>query len=103
MEKGMIPSKSFPKGLAFTPKYMMSGGNRLEWMDWKKKETDRVADIYKKEEVFLCTKPKTSYFKFMINIKKGRGKAPYEMKDAFAKKHSRNLFQALSNTEEEYQ
>ena len=39
-KRGMTPSQSFPKGLAFTPKYMMSGGNRLQWIDWKKKETE---------------------------------------------------------------
>ena len=43
----MKPSDTFPEGLAFTPKYIMSRGNRLGWIDWKKKETARVANIYK--------------------------------------------------------
>ena len=51
----MTPYQAFPKGLDFTPKYMISGGNRLEWIDWKQKETDRVADLYKDEEAFLST------------------------------------------------
>ena len=44
-----------------------------------------MADIYKNEEAFLSTKPKASYFKGIINMKKGRGKAPYEMRDPFGK------------------
>ena len=64
----MKPSDKFPEGLAFTPKYIMSGGNRLGQIDWKKKETARVANIYKDEEAFLSTKPKASYFKGIINI-----------------------------------
>ena len=84
-KRGMKPSDTFPEGLAFTPKYMMSGANRLKWIDWKKKETARVTDIYKDEEAFLSTKPKASYLKVIINIKKGKGKAPYEMRDPFGK------------------
>ena len=80
----MKPSDTFPKGLAFTPKYM-PGGNRVKWIDWKKKETARVADIYKKEEAFLSNKPKASYFKGIINIKKGKGKVSYEMKKLLVK------------------
>ena len=99
----MTPYQAFPKGLAFTPKYMMSGGNRLEWIDWKKQETDRVAYLYKDEEAFFSSNPKASYFKGMINIKKGRGRAPYEAKDPFGKSTQGNLFQTLSNTEEAHQ
>jgi len=84
-KRGMTPSQSFPKGLAFTPKFMMSGGNRLQWIDWKKKETERVADLYKGEEAYLSTKPKASYFKGILHIKKGRGRTPYETKDPFGK------------------
>ena len=81
----MTPTESFPKGLAFTPKCMLSGGYILEWIDCKKKETASVAYIYKKEEAFLSTKPKASDFKGIINIKKGKGKALYEMKNPFGK------------------
>ena len=82
---GMKPSEKFPEETAFTPKYVMAGGNRLDWIKWKKQQTAQVADIYKDEEAYLSTKPKVSYFKGIINIKKGKGKPPYEMKDPFGK------------------
>ena len=83
----MKPSEKFPKGLTFTPKYMMRGLNNMEWIDWKKEQTDKVADIYKDEEAFLNSnpKPKAAYYKGIINIKKGRTGTPYQMRDAFGK------------------
>ena len=86
-KRGMKPSEKFPKGFVFTPKYMMRGMNNMEWIDWKKEQTDKVADIYKDEEIFLNSnpKPKASYYKGIINIKKGRNGTPYQMRDAFGK------------------
>ena len=57
----------------------------MQWIDWKKKETERVAELYKDEKAFLSTKPKASYFKGILHIKKGRGRTPYETKDPFGK------------------
>ena len=54
----MKPSEKFPKGFVFTPKYMMRGMNNMEWIDWKKVQTDKVAD---------------------------RNVTPYQMRDAFRK------------------
>ena len=63
-KRGMKSSESFPKGLAFTPKYMMRGLNNMKWIDWKKEQTAKVANIYKDEEAFLNSnpKPKASYY-----------------------------------------
>ena len=86
-KRGMKSSESFPKGLAFTPKYMMRGLNNMKWIDWKKEQTAKVANIYKDEEAFLNSnpKPKASYYKGIITIKKGKNGTPYQMKDSFGK------------------
>ena len=83
----MKPSEKFSKGLAFTPKYMMRGLNNMQWIDWKKEQTEKVANIYKDEEAFLNSnpKPKAAYYKGIINIKKGKNGTPYQMRDAFGK------------------
>ena len=84
MEKGDDSLASFSQTFGFYTQIHV-WGNRLEWIDWKKEETDRVAGLYKDEEAFLSTNPNASYFKGIINIKKGRGRAPYETKDSFGK------------------
>ena len=40
----------------------MRGVNNMKWIDWKKEQTAKVADIYKDEEAFLNStlKPKAS-------------------------------------------
>ena len=83
----MKPSEHFLEETAFTHKYIIAKGHRLEWIDWKKNGTAKVARIYKDKEAFLNSNPhpKASYFKGIIHIKKGRGKAPSEMKYPFSK------------------
>ena len=46
-----------------------------------------MANIYKDEEAFLNSnpKPKATYYKGIINIKKGKNGTPYQMRDAFGK------------------
>ena len=45
--------------LAFTPKCMIRGMNNKRWIDWKKEQTTKVADIYKDKEAFLYSNLKT--------------------------------------------
>ena len=46
----------------------------MEWIDYKKQQTAKVADIYKDDEAFLNSQPhpKASYYNGIIPIKKGR-------------------------------
>ena len=69
-KRGMKPSEKFPKGFVFTPKYMMRGMNNMEWIDWKKEQTDKVADIYKDEEKFLNSNPKPKASIKVLSISK---------------------------------
>ena len=86
-KRGWGPSDKFPKNSVFTPKYMMRGLNNMEWIDYKKEQTAKVADIYKDEEAFLNSqpRPKASYYKGIITIKNRKNGTPYQMRDAFGK------------------
>ena len=65
----------------------MKGLNNLEWIDYKKQQTAKVAQIYKDEEAYLNSqpRPKASYYKGIITIKKGKNGTPYQMRDSFGK------------------
>ena len=61
----------------------------MEWIDYKKQQTVKVVQIYvyKDEEAYLNSqpRPKASYYKGIITIKKGKNGTPYQMRDSFGK------------------
>ena len=49
-KEGMRWSDQFLERLAVTPKNIMRGLNNLQYIDWKKQQIAKVADIYDDEE-----------------------------------------------------
>ena len=60
---------------------MMRGVNNMQWIDWKKEQTERVANIYKDEEAFLNSnpKPKAAYYKGLLTSKKVKTEHPTKL------------------------
>ena len=69
---------------------MMLKGKQTEWMDYKKKQTEKVDSIYAKKIKQLQHKPTVRYWKKLI-LKKKRAKNDVEGEEQFAKSGSGTL------------
>ena len=85
--------------LTFTPMMMMLKGKQTEWMDYKRKQTEKVDSIYAKKINQLQQKPTVRYWKKLILKKKG-AKNDVEGEEQFAKVgqvHLRNQYKYSDN------
>ena len=83
-------TKENPISLKFTPMMMMLKGKQTEWMDYKRKQTDKVDSVYAKKITQLQQKPTVRYWKKLILKKKG-AKNDVEGEEQFAKSGSGTL------------
>ena len=83
-------TKGNPISLKFTPMMMMLKGKQTEWMDYKRKQTDKVDSVYAKKITQLQQKPTVRYWKKLILKKKG-AKNDVEGEEQFAKSGSGTL------------
>ena len=94
MRGGYDEKTKQPISLVFTPMMMMLRGKQTDWMEYKKKQTRKVDELYAKKIKQLQQLPTVRYWKKLLEKKK-ESKSAVEGKELFAKSGKGTLTQPV--------